>query len=605
MAEKKEKPSYSPWQNSVFAMKYAWLRNKAIIGVIFLRIIVTVGISTLGIFLPATVVGLITGNTELSTLIITVVSFTVALVVFQGINHYLEISADPGRRQISNHIDLEMLDKTLTVDYETLGEESYTNARQKAWDSSWVTSEIYDIFATLGINVFGFLIYLVLLTAVNPLLMGIAVVTAILGTIATQRVNLWEHENDDEMFEPVNKLWYIGGMGENYALAKDIRLFGMANWIRDMLNANAKLALNFRKKLLTKHFIADVINCLATFAREGIAYAYLIWLVVNGSITVEAFVLLFATVGGFSTWIAGILVQYSALTHNSLSYCRVREFLDFPSAFSGTEPVTTANTYSLELKDVSFRYSGADTDTLENINLLITPGEKLAVVGLNGAGKTTLIKLICGLYNPTSGQILLNGQDIRNFDRKQYYALFTAVFQDFNILPLSIEENISQQFGEDIDEERVQESLRLAGIAEKINSLPNKTKSLLLKEVHTDAVELSGGQTQRLMLARALYKNAPILILDEPTAALDPIAESELYERYNELSEGRTSVYISHRLASTRFCDRIILIDNKTIAEEGTHEQLMQLGGKYTELFAIQSKYYQDEIEVEGGDGHE
>jgi len=603
MARKKEKPSYTLWQNSIFAMKYAWARDKKVIGVILLQILTTVGISTLGIFLPATVVGLITGDGELSMLIMTVVLFTIALVIFHGINNFLESSADPRRQKMGNRVGLEVLNKILTTDYALLEEENFTNARQKAWDQYWAIELFYGLFTNLGINVFGFIIYLVLLTAVNPLLMAVAVLSSILGTIATQRVNKWEHENDDEMFEPVKKLWYIGGMGENYALAKDIRLFGMANWIRDMLNANSKLVLNFRKKTLTKHFIADVINCFATFAREGIAYAYLIWSVMAGNITVEAFVLLFAAVGGFSTWVGGILVQYAELTRASLSYCRVREFLEYPSEFTGTESVPTSDTYELELKDVSFRYSGADVATLENINVLITPGEKLAIVGLNGAGKTTLIKLICGFYNPTEGQVLLNGQDIRNFDRQQYYALFTAVFQDFNILPLSIEENIASEFGETIDHERVAASLRLAGIAEKVHSLPNGSKSLLLKEVHTDAVELSGGQTQRLMLARALYKNAPILILDEPTAALDPIAESELYERYNELSENRTSIYISHRLASTRFCNRIILVDNKTIAEVGTHEQLMQLGGKYTELFEIQSKYYQDELE--GGDGHE
>ena len=201
-----------------------------------------------------------------------------------------------------------------------------------------------------------------------------------------------------------------------------------------------------------------------------------------------------------------------------------------------------------------------------------------------------------GINISLSGQrVLLNGQDIRRYNREDYYNLFTAVFQDFNILPVSISDNLTSQPADKVDTSRLNHSLEMAGLTEKIASLPNGIDSLLVKDVHLDATEFSGGETQRLMLARALYKDAPLLILDEPTAALDPIAESQLYERYNELSKGRTSVYISHRLASTRFCDRIILIDGKAIAEEGTHDTLMAQGGKYAELFDIQSKYYQDE----------
>ena len=246
---------------------------------------------------------------------------------------------------------------------------------------------------------------------------------------------------------------------------------------------------------------------------------------------------------------------------------------------------------------MSFCYNGAEENTLENINLNIKAGEKLAVVGLNGAGKTTLVKLLCGFYDPTEGEILLNGVDIREYNRVQYYNLFTAVFQDFNILPLSIAENISQLPDGEFNTDKIADCLELADLAGKINSLPNGAASLLEKYVNDDAVQFSGGEMQKLMLARALYKDSPVMILDEPTAALDPIAEDKLYNRYNELSAGKTSVYISHRLASTRFCDRIIFIDNKKIAEIGTHDELLKSGGKYADLFEIQSKYYREGIE--------
>jgi ATP-binding cassette subfamily B protein len=316
---------------------------------------------------------------------------------------------------------------------------------------------------------------------------------------------------------------------------------------------------------------------------------------------VDQFVLLFAAIGGFSGWITGILDELSTLQRRSLEYCRLREFLEFPDSFerAGGEYIEPEHgrTHSLEMRNVSFRYPGVEEDALQGINLTIRAGEKLAIVGLNGAGKTTLVKLLCGFYDPTEGEVLIDGRDIRVFDRDRYYSLFTAVFQDFNILPVTIAVNGAPDNRADIDEERVMRCLDLAGVSGKVDLLPERVDSLLGREVNNEAVELSGGETQRLMLARALYKDAPILILDEPTAALDPIAESRLYLKYNELSADKTSVFISHRLASTRFCDRVILLDGKTLAESGTHDELLAAGNKYAELFEIQSKYYREEAE--------
>jgi len=195
-----------------------------------------------------------------------------------------------------------------------------------------------------------------------------------------------------------------------------------------------------------------------------------------------------------------------------------------------------------------------------------------------------------GFFDPTQGEVLLNGQDIRQYNRLDYYKHFTAVFQDYSILPVSINENIAQCIPGEIDHNRVHECAKKAGIASKLEAVGYETP--LTKEVFENGVELSGGETQRLLLARALYKNAPIILLDEPTAALDAIAEKEMYEKYHELTANRTSIYISHRLASTRFCDRIILVEDGTITEEGTHESLISQNGRYAELFDIQSQYY-------------
>ena len=291
----------------------------------------------------------------------------------------------------------------------------------------------------------------------------------------------------------------------------------------------------------------------------------------------------------------GILQASLKLHTQSLDISRVREFLDYPEPFrfSGGAALPDRRPYELRLEDVSFRYDGAETGTLRHLNLSIRPGEKLAIVGLNGAGKTTLVKLLCGLLDPTEGRVLLNGVDVRQFNRQEYYGLFSAVFQEFSILNVTIAENIAQNT-ENIDDARVNACLDQAGLTQAVAQLPQGTKTHVGREVFLDGVLFSGGQTQRLMLARALYKDSPILILDEPTAALDPLAENDIYLKYNDMTAGKTSLFISHRLASTRFCDRIILLADGGIAEEGTHESLLAAGGAYASLFAVQSRYYQE-----------
>lgn len=227
------------------------------------------------------------------------------------------------------------------------------------------------------------------------------------------------------------------------------------------------------------------------------------------------------------------------------------------------------------------------------MNLTIHPGEKLAIVGLNGAGKTTLVKLLCGLLDPTEGRVLLNGIDVRLFNRQEYYELFSAVFQEFSILNVTIAENIAQ-CAQNIDDARVQACLDQAGLTQAVAQLPQGVKTYVGREVFLDGVLFSGGEIQRLMLARALYKDSPILVLDEPTAALDPLAENDIYLKYNDMTRGKTALFISHRLASTRFCDRIILLSDGGIAEEGTHESLLADGGAYAQLFEVQSRYYRE-----------
>ena len=604
----KGKPKYSVWQNSIYAFRIAFERKKYTPIVLLVQSVLTPVIPAIAMFLPMVVIAIILNDASSSRLVIAVAVFTAITVLLQTIKSYLTVVGRSQRNAIRHSYIHQILDINLTTDYVNLEKKEFTDAREKAYDITdtytAAAMQIYYSMENVLSNFLGLVIYTILLVQVNPLVLLLAAATTVVGFFIRRRANKWRHDNDEEQANCQKRIRYIASVGSNTSLAKDIRLFAMYDWLQEVYKSYSNLKYNWTKRMESRQYVADAVDCVATFFREGAAYAYLIWLVLFQGLPVEQFVLLFAAIGGFSGWVLGILEEYTNLQRNSLDYCRLREFFEFPNSFKREdgEPIAPQKEgmYELELRNVSFRYPGADEDTLHKINLTIRAGEKLAVVGLNGAGKTTIIKLLCGFYDPTAGEILLDGQDIRIFNREQYYKLFTAVFQDFNILPVTIAENVAQLDCDVLDIERVRHCIELSEMTKKIDSLPDGMESLLGKQVHDEAVELSGGEIQRLMLARALYSDAPVLILDEPTAALDPIAESSLYSKYDELSSGKTSVYISHRLASTRFCDRIIYIDKKVIAESGTHEELIKRGNKYAELFKLQSKYYQEGIDING-----
>ena len=286
------------------------------------------------------------------------------------------------------------------------------------------------------------------------------------------------------------------------------------------------------------------------------------------------------------------MYQYSNLERCCNDCAAFREFVESEEEGQNRPDIDFDDVASIEFKNVSFTYPSAEKSTVCNMSFKVNRGENIAIVGENGAGKTTAVKLLCGLYYPTSGEILINGKSSRDFSNDSYFNLFSAVFQDYYFMPMTIAENICT--ASDYDRKKLFAAFDKAGISEKINSLPLKEKTYMIKDVYKDAADFSGGEKQKLLLAKAIYKNAPVLILDEPTAALDPIAENELYLKYNEMTSGKISFFISHRLSSTRFCDRILLVKDGKIAESGTHDELMALKGLYYRMYQVQSYYYKE-----------
>lgn len=442
------------------------------------------------------------------------------------------------------------------------------------------------------------LIYFVILTKLKWWILLLIIGTSVLEHTINRQIVQWQYNHRDEETTLFKRVMYFWRQSKDVGLGKDIRIFGMKSWLMDMFDDAIRAFEAFISKRERKYIWMNVLDLILSFLRNGVAYIYVAKLVVEGNLPASLFVLYIATIGNLTEQMLGIMDTCNTMNRYSMEINVVREYFDYKEQFrfeGGKKlPDAADGKYEIELRNVSFRYPNNDTDTLHNINLRIAPGEKVAVVGLNGAGKTTLIRLISGFYDPTEGEVLLNGINIKEFNRREYYRLFSAVFQEFSILDATINDNITLE-DDATNPERVWEVISKAGLEVKVKNLPDGLNTIIGKKIYENGVLLSGGEEQRLILARALYKDAPILLLDEPTAALDPIAENDIYHKYNSMTNGKTSVFISHRLASTRFCDRILLLDKGRIIEEGTHDSLILSNGEYAKLFNVQKKYYQKE----------
>ena len=610
-AKKAPKPKYNLWQNTGFMLRTSRKYAKSVFPLCIVLALLSAGKSVAELLIAPAILNKIELSASLGSVVFTIAAFALVLMLLSGLRSYVDTNALFGRIAVrSQGIYLSISRKYAKTSYPNLLNTDFLALGEKASAACSANSEaseaIWTTLTDLMTSCIGFVVYLALLTNLNLWLAALVAATTAVSYFASKRINEWGYLHRSEELELTKRIEYANKTATSREFAKDIRMFGLRGWLEDLWGSTMRLYSAFCAKRERKYIWANIIDIVLTFLRNGIAYAFLIGITVKNGLPASQFLLYFAALSGFAQWVVEILDKLSVMHKQSLDISTIREFLDWDEPFdlNGGERIAFEpnKQYEIRLDNVSFRYPKADKDTLSHINLTVHPGEKLAIVGLNGAGKTTLVKLVCGFLDPTEGRILLNGEDIRKFNRYDYYALFSAVFQEFSVLDVTVKENVAQCV-DGIDETRGWQCIDKAGLTEKIQSLPKGIETHLGRRVFKDGVEFSGGQTQRLMLARALYKNAPILVLDEPTAALDPIAENDIYQKYNDMTHGRTSFFISHRLASTRFCDRIIFVDGGKIAEEGTHDELLKNGGGYAYLFEVQSKYYRSDNQDGTSDG--
>lgn len=597
---------YTLLSNVVYLYKYMFQSNKLMIFWLPIHMLCEIVAPILIILIPAAAIDLITSGKGIRDFVLAMGGLTAANMLVLFLKEYLgqRIMMENTFMRV-NKFAIQNCYQVITTDYINVEPQEKQKIIQKALNSlssNWVGVEfLLKNTPVLLVNVVGLMVYGSMIYILDYKIILLFLLMMLLNFGLSRLARNFEEHKKDIYVDYDKQIDYLYENSTTLANGKDVRIYRMENWFYKLFLELIKKRVFWTKKIEFMYFLPALSDNIILLIRDILAYSLLINKVIDGQMGAAEFTLYIGVIGGFSNWLNMAAGSYTNLKRASLGVKDFRVYQEIDNVFNhgkGEElPTTKSSPLTIELKDVSFCYPGAAKNTLTHINLKIEAGCKVALVGINGAGKTTLVKLLCGMYYPTEGQILINGIPIDKFNIEEYYTLIGAVFQDVEYLAFSIAKNVAACEEKDIDYIRVKKCLELAGLKEKVESLKNKEKTFLSQHMDKDGILLSGGEMQKLILARALYKDAPIMILDEPTAALDPIAESELYEKYNNLTKDKTSLFISHRLSSTKFCDRILFLEDGRILEDGTHRDLLNKCGKYAGMYNIQSHYYKEGLE--------
>ena len=588
--------------------KHLWEQEPAQFGRVAVYTVLAAVYPFMAVFLPKLAIGILEqGGADAGTrLVITMGVYFVVAGLLAILTTYLNNYIQARNMRVRLLYLGEMTKKLMTMDYAHFENAKFFEEYEKGMcagnNNSNGIEGLYNKLCEMPAKFLTLLGMIVLAGSLSPLLLLSLVVHVIVILWTSKMTHDYEYANKQELAKSMRRIDYYQKTTQDFSYGKDIRIFHLRERIMENYQAEIDAYLGLFRKIRNREYLLGLLGVLTLFVSNALTYGILIYEVLHG-MPVSSFTMYVTMM----TTLMALMLEFGnglAFIWNEGEYVHdFYRFLDAPLVEEGTqtradvlktEEELKANTLEIVFDHVSFRYPYASKNVFTDLNFTIHAGERLAIVGVNGAGKSTLVKLMTGLFTPTEGHIYINGVDITKLKKSEVYALYSAVFQDVNVLAFDIRENVSGASG-NVDEKRVQSALEKVGLWEKVKNFENGLDQMMLKVIDENGTDFSGGERQKLSIARGLYKDAPMVIMDEPTAALDALAEAEIYENFSSLVEGKTAVYISHRLASTRFCDKIALFDADGLEEYGTHEELMDKKGKYYDMFVIQGKYYQEE----------
>ena len=603
MQTQKEKKN-NIFQNTFIVYKAMFKRYPTAIPLVLIYIVISVTLPFINTLIPAMAIkGITSGNVK--TFLIYIVITVCFFCIFSAVKVFCESKMQ--LKHTYTRISVFMLNfikKAINTDYLNIEPQPKQKIMGKGAQGVSGNYEGAEMVSTTSLRllivVLGVFSYGTVIFMLDWKVLAVTFAMFVADILIRNHAVKFGDSHRESFSEPWRKMNYYERNSMNVSAGKDIRIFGLNKLFDYHFSSLINTYKKFRMKYQLKWYYPTISDTAFNFARDWIAYVLLIHKVLSGQIDAAEFTIYVGLIANLSQYVYDVSMHFADLRDASHQFNDYHTFMKQKDVFEhGDAHVVEASAPSIEFRNVSFTYEGSDKPVLQNISFKIGANEKIALVGNNGAGKTTIVKLMCGLYSPTSGEILIDGKSINEIGVEKYQDMISVLFQDTSPIALSIAENVCGCEPKDVDHTKLHDCLEKAGLLEKVNTLTKKEETYITQTLDENGIVLSGGETQKLLLAKAMYKDGPMLILDEPTSALDPIAESRIYEEYNHMASSKTAVFISHRLASTKFCDRILFLDGGKIVEEGSHDQLMNNGGKYREIFDIQSHYYKKEVSNE------
>jgi len=583
-----------------FLLKYCWKFSKKYIIFLLLSQIVDSIIPLIGIIMPKFIIDELMGQKRINYLIIYICILVGCTFAATILSNFLTTQYFLYKLDVFNKFQLFLGEILSKADFEQLEHPEFLNLKEKAHKFLYCNGEGFAVVLDKSAGIIGKLITLIgiisIISTLNVYIVIFFILLILLSSFIDSKAKKENIELDMKKTPYERRSMYFSTLLEDFSYGKEVRIGGIGKWLLNKYNNQIKFLKLFYNKSIKNNLKSMQMMAFTTFLQQSLAYTYLVIEVLKYSISIGNFTMYINAVNAFSGSMRDVMSSLIDIRQFKDYYESLDKYLNIEQKFrKGKNLKLPKNvTHVIEFVNVSFKYPSQERNILKNISIKLIAGQKLSIVGENGAGKTTFVKLLLRLYDPTQGKILLDGIDIKDIDYDEYMTLFSVVFQDYKLFSFSIKDNVSLSDSETVQQEKIVEALERSGLGNKLQQLEKGIETSIYKNFDETGFEPSGGEGQKIVIARALYKDSPIVILDEPTAALDPRAEYDIYKRFDELVNNKTAVYISHRLSSAKFCDIIAVFHDGEIIEYGSHDELIKLDGEYAELFNMQAEFYLD-----------